>query len=92
MNKSELIDAMQAKCELSKSDTEKALNAFIESIQEAVAAGDKVTLPGFGAFAPVARSARVGRNPQTGEPVQIAASKSAKFTVGKKFKDQVSGH
>lgn len=91
MNKSELVDAMQAKCDLSKADTERALNAFIEVIQGAVTDGDKVTIPGFGAFSRTERAARTGRNPQTGAPVEIAASKGAKFTVGKKFKDQVSG-
>jgi DNA-binding protein HU-beta len=92
VNKSELIDAMSARSELSKADAERALNAFIDSVQTAVADNDKVVLPGFGSFQRVERSARVGRNPQTGEPVQIKASKSAKFTVGKKFKDQVSGN
>jgi DNA-binding protein HU-beta len=92
VNKAELVDAMHAKSELSKSDAERALNAFIDAVQEAVAAGDKVVLPGFGSFAPVQRSARTGRNPQTGAPVHIPASRSAKFSVGKKFKDQVSGN
>ncbi len=91
MNKGELIDAMSEASGLSKSDSERALNAFIESVQGAVAGGDKVMLPGFGAFAPTQRSARTGRNPRTGEPVAIPASKSAKFTVGAKFKATVAG-
>ena len=91
MNKGELVDAMAESSGLSKADAERALNAFIESVQGAVARNDKVTLPGFGAFAQTARSARIGRNPRTGEPVQIPASKSAKFTVGARFKSAVSG-
>jgi DNA-binding protein HU-beta len=91
VNKGELVDAMAEGSGLSKADAERALNAFIEAIQRAVAGGDKVTLPGFGAFAPTSRSARTGRNPRTGEPVAIPASKSAKFTVGAKFKSAVAG-
>lgn len=91
MNKGELVDAMADASGLSKSEAERALNAFIDSVQGAVAKGDKVTLPGFGAFAPTQRSARIGRNPRTGEPVNIPASKSAKFSVGAKFKAMVAG-
>ncbi len=91
MNKGELIDAMAESSGLSKADSERALNAFIDAVQGAVANGDKVTLPGFGAFAQTQRSARTGRNPRTGEPVQIPASTSAKFTVGAKFKSAVAG-
>ena len=91
LNKAELVDAMHERSGLSKSDAEKALNAFIDSIQGAVAGGERVTLPGFGSFTPTERKARTGRNPRTGEPVQIPAGKSARFTVGTKFKAQVSG-
>ncbi len=91
MNKGELVEAMATSSGLSKADAERALNAFIESVQSAVAKNDKVTLPGFGAFSQTSRSARTGRNPRTGEPVQIAASKSAKFSVGAKFKAAASG-
>ncbi len=91
MNKGELVDAMAESSGLSKADAERALNAFIESVQSAVAKNDKVTLPGFGAFSQSARSARIGRNPRTGEPVQIPASKSAKFSVGARFKSAVAG-
>jgi len=90
MNKGELIDAIASSAELSKSDAEKALNAFIDAVQGAVANGDKVTLPGFGSFSRSERSARMGRNPQTGAPVHIPASKSAKFSAGAKFKEQVN--
>ncbi len=89
MNKSELIDAIAEGSGLSKSDAEKALNAMIDAVQGAVAGGDKVTLPGFGAWSQSQRSARQGRNPRTGEIVQIPASKGVKFSAGAKFKDAV---
>lgn len=91
MNKAELVDAIHAGAQLSKGDAEKALNAFIEAVQDAVAAGDKVTLPGFGSFARTDRRERMGRNPRTGETVVIPASKGVKFSAGAKFKSQVSG-
>ena len=75
MNKSELVDNISEGAGLSKADAERALNAFIDAVQGAVAADDKVTLPGFGSFSRSSRAARTGRNPRTGEPVQIAASK-----------------
>ena len=90
MNKGELIEAMARASNLNKTDAESALNALIGSVQSAVADGDKVTLPGFGTFAPSARQARSGVNPQTREPIQIPASKSAKFTVGADFKKRVN--
>ncbi len=91
MNKSELIDQIHESSGLSKTDAESALNAFIEVVQNTVTAGDKVTLPGFGVFAPKSTSARTARNPRTGEAIQVPAGKSAKFSVGAKFKAQVSG-
>jgi DNA-binding protein HU-beta len=90
VNKSELVEAIASASNLSKTDAESALNAFIGSVQTAVADGDKVTLPGFGTFAPSARKARTGMNPQTREPIQIAASTSVKFTVGSEFKRRVN--
>ena len=90
MNKGELVEAIATASNLTKVDAESALNALIGAVQSAVAGGDKVTLPGFGTFAPSARQARTGMNPQTREPIQIAASKSAKFTVGSDFKKQVN--
>ena len=89
MNKGELIEAIATASNLSKTDAESALNALIGSVQSAVANGDKVTLPGFGTFAPSARQARSGVNPQTRERIQIAASKSVRFTVGADFKRRV---
>ncbi len=89
MNKSELIDAIAEGSGLSKSQAESALNAMLDAVQSAVAKGDKVTLPGFGAWSQSQRAARQGRNPRTGEIVQIAASKGVKFSAGAKFKAAV---
>jgi len=89
VNKSELIEAVAEGAGLSKSDAEKAVNALISSVQDAVAKGDKVTLPGFGAWSRTDRAARQGRNPRTGEIVQIAASKGVKFSAGAGFKSAV---
>ena len=91
MNKAELIEAINQNAGISKTDAENALNAFIEAVQGAVANGDKVALPGFGTFAPTLRKARTARNPRTGEPIDIPETKSAKFTVGSKFKAHVQG-
>ena len=90
MNKSELIEKVAGQAGLTKSDAEKAVNSFITVIESAVAANDKVTLPGFGAWSRTQRAARTGRNPRTGEPVQIPASKAVKFSVGADFKKKVN--
>ena len=90
MNKSELIERVAGQASLSKSDAEKAVNSFIGVVETAVAANDKVTLPGFGAWSRTQRAARTGRNPRTGEPVQIPASKAVKFSVGADFKKKVN--
>ena len=89
MNKSELVESIAEKSGLSKSQAGEALDALIDAVQSAVASGDKVTLPGFGAWSRTDRAARMGRNPRTGEPVQIAASKGVKFTAGAGFKSAV---
>ena len=89
MNKGELVDAIASSANLSKTDAENALNAFINTVQDSVAAGDKVTLPGFGSFQQTLRKARTGIDPRTREPVQIPARKAAKFSVGSKFKAHV---
>ena len=91
MNKGELVDAIASESNLSKADAENALNAFINAVQNTVSAGDKVTLPGFGTFQPALRKARTGMDPRTRQPVQIPERKSAKFSVGSKFKAQVQG-
>ena len=90
MNKSELVDKVAGESGLGKSEAEKAVNAFIAVVQGAVSTGDKVTLPGFGAWSRTDRSARTGRNPRTGEPVAIPASKAVKFSVGADFKKKVN--
>ena len=90
MNKSELIVALAQKAELSKKDAEKALSAFVEVVTEALKAGDKVQLVGFGTFESKERPARVARNPRTGEEITIAASKTASFKVGKALKDSIN--
>lgn len=89
MTKIELVEKISEKTALTKKDSEKALNAFIDSVKEAVAGGDKVQLIGFGTFEVRQRSARVGRNPRTGENVKIAATKTPAFKAGKAFKDVV---
>jgi len=90
MNKTELITAMSEKGGLSKKDTEAALNAFIDTIQETLKKGDKVQLVGFGTFEVKQRAARTGINPQTKKPVKIKASKAPAFKVGKAFKDALN--
>ena len=90
MNKSELISAMAAESQMSKADAKKALDAFITSVTNAMKAGDKVSLVGFGTFAVKERAARTGINPRTGESVEIAASKAPAFKAGKALKDAVN--
>ena len=89
MNKTELVALMAEEAGLSKKDAEKALSAFVGSVQNAVKAGDKVSLIGFGTFEARERSAREGKNPQTGEKIKIAACKVPAFKAGKAFKDLV---
>lgn len=90
MNKSELIAAIAEKAELSKKDSEKALNAFVETITDALKKEEKVQLIGFGTFDLTKRAAREGRNPSTGATIQIPASTTPKFTAGKALKDAVN--
>ena len=90
MNKTELIAAMAEQAELSKKDAEKALKAFVDIIGEELTKGEKVQLVGFGTFEVSERPGREGRNPQTGEAMKIAASKSPKFKAGKALKDMMN--
>ena len=90
MNKSDLISAMAAEAQMSKADAKKALDAFISSVTNAMKAGDKVALVGFGTFSVSERAAREGRNPQTGKTMKIAACKAPKFKAGKALKDAVN--
>ena len=90
MNRNELITAMAEKSGLTKKDADKALAAFTEAVQDALKAGDKVQLVGFGTFEVKDRAERTGINPQTKEPVKIAASKAPAFKVGKALKDALN--
>ena len=90
MNKTELVAAVAQKAELSKKDAEKAVAAVTAAITDALCAGDKVQLVGFGTFEVSERAAREGRNPKTGETMPIAASKTPKFKAGKALKDMVN--
>lgn len=90
MNKTELVAAIAEKTELSKKDAEKALKAFTDVIVEQLKNGEKVQLVGFGTFEVAERAAREGRNPLTGETMQIKASKSPKFKAGKALKDELN--
>lgn len=89
MNKAELITAVAEKSEMTKKDAEKAVNAFVEAIEEALIRGDKVSLVGFGTFEVRERAARTGRNPQTREEIRIPATKIPAFRAGKQLKDKV---
>lgn len=90
MNKTELIAAVAENAALSKKDAEKAVNAVIDAIKGALADGDKVQLVGFGTFEVRERGARTGKNPRTGEAIEIAASKVPAFKAGKALKDAVN--
>jgi DNA-binding protein HU-beta len=90
MNKAELIDAVASDADLSKAEATRATDAVLDSITDALRKGEQVTLVGFGTFSVRERAARSGRNPQTGETIQIKASKSAGFKAGKALKDAVN--
>lgn len=90
MNKSELIDAVAANADLQKASATRAVEAVMESIVTALKAGDTVSLVGFGTFTVKARPARTGRNPKTGESINIAATKVPAFKPGKGLKDEVN--
>ena len=90
MNKTELIAAMAETSGLSKKDCESALTAFIAATENALKAGDKVQLVGFGTFEVSSRAAREGRNPRTGKAMDIKASKAPRFKAGKSLKDAVN--
>ena len=90
MNKMELIAEVALKAGLSKKDAEKALNATIDTITEALANGEKVQLVGFGGFETKKREARMGRNPKTKEAIEIPASKVPVFKAGKALKDKIA--
>ena len=90
MNKSDLVDAIADSAGLSKADAGRALDAVVDSITGALKSGQAVSLVGFGTFSVRDRAARTGRNPRTGETIQIAASKNPAFKAGKALKDAVN--
>lgn len=90
MNRTELVAAMAEQTNLSKKDAEAALKAFIDVVSEELKKGEKVQLVGFGTFEVSERAAREGRNPQTGETMEIKASKTPKFKAGKALKDMMN--
>ena len=89
MTKADLTEKMASKMGSSKKDAEEALAAFLESVKETVAAGEDVTLVGFGTFYVSKRGAREGRNPRTGETIQIEAKRNVSFRAGKSLRDAV---
>ena len=90
MNKAQLIELLAEQADLSKAQAERALKATLENIQEALAKGDAIQLTGFGTFSINERAARTGRNPQTGQPIQIAAARIPTFKAGKTLKEAVN--
>ena len=90
MNKSELIDAVASAADLNKADASRAVDGVIAAVTEALKSGDQVTVVGFGTFLVSQRAARSGRNPRTGETIQIAASNVPRFKAGKALKDAVN--
>jgi DNA-binding protein HU-beta len=90
MNKAQLIAAISAGADIPKSHAEAALNAFQDAVTKELAKGEEVVLAGFGKFSVTERAARTGRNPATGEPMEIAASKSVSFKAQKALKDAVN--
>lgn len=89
MNKTQLVDAIAAEAGLTKADSKKALDAFVKVTTDALKSGDKVALVGFGSFGITERSARIGRNPQTGAELSIAAKKLVRFKAGSDLTDIV---
>ena len=90
MNKADVVDRIADAAELSKADAGRALDAFVDEVTRALKKGDSVQLVGFGTFSVRERSARTGRNPQTGETINIKASKSPAFKAGKALKDALN--
>ena len=91
MNKTELVEAIASEAKISKAAADKALKALTDTVAKELKKGEKVALIGFGTFEVSKRSARTGRNPQTGETIKIKAAKTPKFKAGKALKDAVNG-
>jgi DNA-binding protein HU-beta len=90
VNKTELVDQIAAKADLSRREAESAVDAALKTIEERLASGEEITLTGFGKFHVADRGARTGRNPQTGQPIQIKASRVPRFSAGSKLKQVVN--
>ncbi len=90
MNKSELIDAIAASADIPKAAAARALDAMVDTVTDSLKKGESVSLVGFGTFQVKERAARTGRNPQTGEPIEISAAKVPSFKAGKALKDSVN--
>jgi len=90
MNKADLVNSVASKTGLSKADASRAVDATVEAIEDALRGGDSVSLIGFGTFSVKHRAARMGRNPQTGQQIQIKASNVPGFKAGKSLKDAVN--
>jgi DNA-binding protein HU-beta len=90
MTKAELIEALSNKLPLNKADAERAINIMLDDITAALKQGERVNISGFGTFSVSSRQARTGRNPKTGEAIEISASRSAKFKPGKQLKDSLN--
>lgn len=88
-NKSDLVDALAERANLSKRDAEQVLDTVLDVVTQTLKRGDKLTISGFGTFSVSARAARTGRNPQTGAAIQISASKNPRFKAGKVLKDAI---
>jgi DNA-binding protein HU-beta len=90
MTKAELIEALSNKLPLNKADAERAINIVLDDVIAALRQGERVNISGFGTFSVSTRQARTGRNPKTGESIEIGASRSAKFKPGKQLKDSLN--
>jgi len=90
MNKAELIDAIASESGLSKADAKRALDGFVSATSAALKSNDRISLVGFGSFSVSERSARTGRNPQTGKEIQIGAKKVIKFKAGSELTDKIN--
>jgi DNA-binding protein HU-beta len=90
VNRNELVDTVSGKTDMKKSEASKAVDAVFDAIADALKGGDEVRLVGFGTFSVASRAASEGRNPRTGEKIQIAASKQAKFKPGKGLRDSLN--
>lgn len=90
MNKTQLVESIATKAGITQADAAKALAAFTETIKDCMKNNDKVQITGFGTFEPSVKEAHAGRNPKTGETIQIAAKKSAKFKMGKELSTAIN--